>query len=189
MNRFIFTKAFAILTVAMLGVQAQADGHGNKGMGPGRGSMNSQHGNFTHSFKANGRFDYGRHGFRSLSWTKYGWSNRFNSYCYWAPNYGWCFYEPTYSCYLPISYYPEVYPQAVLTTAPAVVQQTEVVLSTPPVPVTTAAPIAPAPAIVQQTKVLAGTSPIVDVPPGPGAPGFIPKPGVVQQNKIGPNLP
>lgn len=204
MNRFLLIKAFAILTAALLGTQAQADGHGSKGMGgPGHGSMNSQHGSmnsqhgsmnsqhgtFNHSFKASGRFDYGRHGFKSLSWTKYGWSNRYNSYCYWAPNYGWCFYEPTYSCYLPVSYYQEVYPQAVLTAAPTVVQQTDVILSAPPVPVNVPEPVVPAPNVVQQTKVLAGAGPLGNVPPGPVGPGIVPTPGVVQQNKVGPIVP
>jgi hypothetical protein len=194
MNRFLFIKTFAMVAVMVAAAQSQADGHGGRGVGgPGHGSMHSWHDSFSHSFKPSGHFNYGKYGYRSFPWTKYGWSSRFNSYCYWAPNYGWCFYEPTYSCYLPISYYQEVYPQAVLTAAPtvgpAVIQQTDVVLAGPPAPVNVPVPVAPAPAVVQQTKVLAGAAPIGDVVPGPVGPGIVPTPGIVQQNKIGPKLP
>lgn len=183
MKRSLFTTTFAALGLTLIAA-AQTQAAGPPGHGSGHRSastihhstMNGRHGEFNHSFRANGRFDYGRHGFRSLSWTKYGWSNRYRTYCYWAPSYGWCFYEPSYSCYLPVSYYPEVYPQASFGVAPAV----------SPAPVLTTAP-----SVVQQTSVvLAGPA----VPPveGPGpvvAPPIGPAPGVVQQTKVGPGVP
>ena len=89
------------------------------------GSMSGRRGESEHSFKANERFDYRKHGYQSLSWSRSRWSSSYHCYCYYAPSYGWCFYEPTYSCYLPVSYYPEVYPQAAPTvsTTPSVIQQ------------------------------------------------------------------
>ncbi len=105
------------------------------------------------------------------------WSSRYNSYCYWAPNYGWCFYEPSYSCYLPVSYYPEVYPQASLAAAPV----------SPSIPL-----VSPSPSVVQQTSVVVAGSalPAADLPAPPlVAPPIAPAPTAVQQTKVGPGLP
>lgn len=176
MNRLLFTTTFAALGLTLIAAaqtQAAGPGSGHPSAGPSRHStMNGRHGEFNHSFRANGRFDYGRHGFRSLSWSKYGWSSRYHTYCYWAPSYGWCFYEPTYSCYLPVSYYPEVYPQASFATAPGPVLTT-------------------APSVVQQTSVVLGGPAVapVDVPGPIVAPPVTPAPGVVQQTKVGPGVP
>src|SRR5207253_10927577 len=120
-----------------------------------------------HSFKVNERVDYRRPGFKSVSWSHRRWSSYYRSYVYWAPSYGWYFYEPTYSCYLPVSRYSEVYPEAVavapaVSPTPTVIQQTTVVtvppgpaaeLPTPPL----APEVLPAPIAVQKTKVGAGT--------------------------------
>jgi hypothetical protein len=129
------------------------------------GSMSGSHREFDHSYRPSERFDYRQHGFRSFSYTHYGWSDHYRCYCYYSPSYGWCFYVPTYSYYLPISYYSQVYPQSVpvVKEAPSVIQQTTVVATPsapvpglptpPPVP-----PVAPGPTAVQKTNV------------GPGAP-------------------
>jgi hypothetical protein len=181
MNRTTLAAAIAALGLTMFATaQIQADGHHNNGSGHQQGTGNRQgvasghRGEVGHSFRANGRFEYGRHGFRSLSWTRYGWSDRYRTYCYWEPRYGWCFYEPTYSYYLPIGRFKEVYPEAVLTAAPelpvrefvreapAVIQKTSVIVGAPtgpavglPIP-PVVPPVGPAPAVLQQTKVNAG---------------------------------
>jgi hypothetical protein len=181
MKRFLFTTTFAALGVTLIAAQSQAAG--NPGSGSGRSSGGFSHtlsgrsGEFNHSFRASRHFDYGRFGYKSLHWTRYGWSSRYNSYCYWAPRYGWCFYEPTYSCYLPISYFPEVYPQAGFTTTP--------VASTLPV-------VSPSSSVVQQTSVVVGGPAVAtaDVPAPPlAAPTITPAPTAVQQTKVGPGIP
>jgi hypothetical protein len=181
MRRLLFATTFAALGVALVATQTQAavpishrSGHPSGGSGH---VMNGHHDTFRHSFRANSRFDYGRFGYRSLHWTRYGWSHRYNNYCYWAPNFGWCFYEPTYACYLPISYYPQVYPEASFSTAAAPA----------PVPVVTSSP-----AVVQQTSVVVGgpAIPTADVPAPPlVAPPVAPPATAVQQTKVGPGLP
>jgi hypothetical protein len=35
-------------------------------------NVSGHHGEHGHTFRANERFDYRRHGFKSLSWTRYG---------------------------------------------------------------------------------------------------------------------
>lgn len=181
MRRSLFATAFAALGLVLVATQTQAAVPTGRGPSHRSGSfshaISGHHGQFSHSFRANGRFDYGRYGYRSLHWTRYGWSSRYNNYCYWAPNYGWCFYEPTYSCYLPISYYRQVYPEASFSTAavPA------------PVPVVT-----PSPSVVQQTSVVVGgpAIPTADVPAPPLLPPPVtPAPTAVQQTKVGPGLP
>ena len=162
MNRLLMTT-FAALGLAFFAAnQTRAGGPSGNGSGHQsggsnhQGAMSGRQGERGHSFRANERFDFGRHGFRSLSWSRYGWSDRYHSYLYWAPNYGWCFYEPTYSYYLPVAYYPEVYPQASLTAAPEVI----------PSPVlTTASPV------IQRTTVVVGAatcsgSGLADASPG-----------------------
>ena len=183
MNRSLFTTTLAALGLTFFAAtQTLAaappggrSGHRSSTSGH-HGTMSGRHGEFRHSYRANGRFDYGRHGFKSLSWTRYGWSNRYHNYLYWAPSYGWCFYEPTYSRYLPVSYYSEVYPQASLAVAPEV----------SPAPLLT-----PTPSVVQQTSVVlaAPAVPAVDVPGPVVAPPIAPAPGVVQQTKVGPGVP
>ena len=183
MNRSTCATTIAALGLTMFAASHESRPTDTPGMaratskGPAidKARVTSGHrGEVGHSFRANGRFEYGRHGFRSLSWTRYGWSDRYHTYCYWEPRFGWCFYEPTYASYVPISYFQEVYPEAVLTTAPAVpvrefvreapavVQQTSVIVGPPagpavglPIP-PLAPPVAPAPAVLQQTKVNAG---------------------------------
>jgi hypothetical protein len=114
----------------------------------------------SYSFKYNKGFNYGKYGYGKQNWTHCRWSNYYRCYCYWAPGCGWCFYEPSYCCYLSISYYCQVYPQFApvttpVTTSPSVVQQTTVVAAAPApdLPTPAGLPTAAAPAAVQQTKV------------------------------------
>jgi hypothetical protein len=183
MNRSTLATTIAAFGLTMFATaQIQADGHNNNGAAHRTGSgarlgVTSGHrGEVGHSFRANGRFEYGRHGFKSLSWTRYGWSDRYRTYCYWEPRYGWCFYEPTYSCYLPIGYYREVYPQAVLTAAPEVPVR-EIVRQSP--------------AVVQQTSVIVGApaGPAVDLPIPPVGPPVGPNPGALQQTRVNAGVP
>jgi hypothetical protein len=162
MNRFIITAVVAAFGLTTFGVTQtfatdRDGGHMHRGMSE-RGSREG------HSFHASDRFDYGRHGFRSFSYSHYRWSSYYHCYCYYAPSYGWCFYEPCYSCYVSVSRYFEVYPEAThegpppVFTAPTIQQQqTTVVVGSPttpgPVPVAPVAPVAPAPTALQQTKV------------------------------------
>jgi hypothetical protein len=115
-------------------------------------------------YKPSDKFGYDKHGYKSYSWTHSHWSDYYHRYCYYAPTYGWCFYEPTYSCYVPVSKYYDVYPDAAraysapVASSPNVTQQTTVVTAPaapavrptepPPIPV-----IAPRPAAVQNTNV------------------------------------
>lgn len=128
----------------------------------------SSHHESEHSFRANERFDYHRHGFKSFSYSHYRWSNDYHRYIYWAPSYGWCFYEPTYSYYVPVSYYHEVYSSAP-TVAPTVI---------------------PTPPVVQQTTVVtAPPSASVPVPPPPPPPPVVPGPTAVQKTNVGVGMP
>jgi hypothetical protein len=160
MKRFILSAAIAAMVLTGLAFSgAKAGGSSNSG---------SHHSGRSHrEFKPSERFNYDRHGRRSFSWSRYRWSDYYRGYCYWAPNYGWYFYEPSHCCYLPLSCYSEVYPEsvstapAVLRTSPTVAQQTTVVTvapapaigqpEPPPIP-----PVAPPATAVQQTKVGAG---------------------------------
>jgi hypothetical protein len=159
MKRFFLTTTVATVGLALcLVAQTRAGSHPGNGSGHPSGSanhtssMSDRHGEHGHTFRANERFDYRRHGFKSLSWTRYGWSNFYRCYCYWAPRYGWCFYEPSYASYLPVSFYHDVYPEAapivspVVSSTPAVIQQTTVVTA-PPVPAADVPPPPPAPPI------------------------------------------
>ncbi len=196
MKSFLMTASVAALGLALLAVTPTgAAGQPGRPSGSGlshRGPLGGRHGEFGHRFKANGRFAYGRHGFRSLHWTRYRWDSFYHRYFYWAPSYGWCFYEPTYGYYLPVSYFPEVYPEAAPTLAtaisptPSVIQQTTVVAepSLPPAP-----PVVPAPTTVQQTKVVVPTAPAVAEPSLPPAPPVVPAPTAVQQTKVGASVP
>ena len=183
MNRSTLATTIAALGLTMFAAsQIQADGHTRNGSGHQQGSGNRQgvtsghRGEVGHSFRANGRFEYGRHGFRSLSWTRYGWSDRYHTYCYWEPRYGWCFYEPTYASYVPISYFQEVYPEAVLTAAPAVPVR-EIVRE--------------APTVIQKTSVIVGapTGPGVDLPIPPVGPPLAPNAGAVQPTRVTAGVP
>jgi hypothetical protein len=172
MKRFLMTAMVAALGLSVLNVTSTwaagqtREGTGKTTTGPSHfGATSGHRGEFSHSFRASERFNYGRYGFKGLSWSHYCWSSYYRCYFYWAPSYGWCFYEPSHACYLPFSYYREVYPETapVVTTTPSVVQQTTVVtvppapavdLPSPPPP--PPAPVAPAPVAVQKTKVGAG---------------------------------
>ncbi len=183
MNRLLLSTTIAALGLTLF-VTTQIQANGPQGNGSGhptagsnhQGTMSGRRGEFGHSFKANERFDYRRHGFRSLSWTRYGWSDRYHNYLYWAPGYGWCFYEPTYTSYLPITYYPEVYPEARFTAAPEAI----------PGPVVSAAP-----SVIQQTTVAlaAPVAPAVDLPTPPLAPQVASAPIAVQKTKVGAGVP
>jgi hypothetical protein len=165
-KRFLLTVTVATVGLTILAAsQTQAAGPS----GSAFGHMRSMSG---HSFKPNHRFDYRRYGYRHFSWSRYHWSNYYRRYCYWAPSYGWCFYEPSYSCYLPLSCFSQVYPEAAtavapaISTSPSVVQQTTVV-TVPPVP----------------------AAPAVSEPPPPPVPPMAPAPAAVQQTKVGSGLP
>jgi hypothetical protein len=172
MKRFFSTTGVATVgAVLILAAQGWADGRGNHPSGNSghHGSMGGRRGEPGHSYRANERFDYGKHGFGAESWTHYRWSNYYRCFCFWAPKYGWCFYEPSYSCYLPISYYAEVYPQF----AP---------------PVTT--PVSPSPSVVQQTTVVAAPAgPVGDLPIPPPGLAPLPAPTAIQKTKVGPGGP
>ena len=183
MNRSTLATGIAALGLTLFAVAGvRADGHNNHGSGHQQGSGNRQgvtsghRGEERHSFRANGRFEYGRHGFKSLGWTRYGWSDRYRTYCYWEPRYGWCFYEPTYASYVPIGYFQEVYPEAVLTTAPAVPVR-EIVRE--------------GPTVIQKTSVVVGApaGPAVGLPIPPLAPPVAPAPGVLQQTRVNAGVP
>jgi hypothetical protein len=159
MNRFFAKAALATVALTLLGV-AQTWAAGPRGQSSSHhGSISGSHGD-RHSFRASTRFDYRSHGFRSLSWSHYRWSNYYHCYCYYTPKFGWCFYEPTYSYYVPISYFSEVYPQSapVVSPTPSVIQQTTVVTvpptAAPELPTPPSTPVVPtAPTAVQKTQV------------------------------------
>lgn len=188
MNRFLMTVAVAVVGLTTLAV-AQTRAEGRTGRGSGHSSIGASHHESMSGrhYRASRRFDYGKYGHRSFSWSHSYFSSYYGCYCYWAPSYGWCFYEPSYSCYLPVSCYYDVYPEAVsagpapVIPAPTTIQQTTVVVapSTPvdaPLP-----PPVPVPTTVQQTKVVVA-SPPGDLPPGPPV---VPAPIAVQKTKVG----
>jgi hypothetical protein len=175
MLRFLMSASVAVVGLALLTVSpapaASSGGHSHKGVA--RSQQRHGHGS-GHHFKANRRFAYGKYGFRSLSWSRYRWSKDYGCYVYWAPRLrSWCFYEPTFRYYVPVSNYREVYPEAPAVEAapviktPSVVQQTTVVVTLPPAvapvappapvlegpPEAPIAPAAPAPKVIQNTKV------------------------------------
>jgi hypothetical protein len=159
---FTATVLTTLGAVLILGGQSWANGRGSHHSASGHQSSMKSYSKPGHSFKASKGFDYGKYGFRQQSWTHYRWSNYYRCFCYWAPRYGWCFYEPTYCCYLPISYYCEVYPQCApvttaVSTAPPVIQQTTVVATTaapvPDLPTPQGQPTLAAPTAVQKTQV------------------------------------
>lgn len=181
MKRFLMTVASAVVGLATLAVaQTRAEGH------HGRGSEHSGYGasdsgsRSAHSYRPSQRFDYGRYGYRSVSWTHSTWSSYYGCSCYWVPSYGWCFYEPSYTYFMPVSRYFEVYPEAVrvgavpVIPAPTTIQQTSVIVgSGAPVPVPTA---------VQQTRVVVQGNPGSDFAP---APPMVPVPPALQQTRVG----
>jgi hypothetical protein len=157
MKRFFVTAMVTAVAVTLLAVsQTQAAGHSSSG------SNHSSMGNHRSHYKPSERFHYDRHGYKSLSWSRYYWNSHYRCYCYWAPSYGWCFYEPTYSCYVPVTYFRQVYPEAPATVAPTV---------TPPV--------------VQQTTVVNVPSVAPALPTPPPAPTAVVPAGPIQQTKVG----
>jgi hypothetical protein len=169
MNRFFLSVAVAALGLITFAVsQTQAEGHF------GRGSSRSHdEGRYEsrreHEFRADRRFEYSRHGYRSFSWTHRRWSDYYRCYFYWSPSYGWCFYEPSFSYYVPVSHYFEVYPEAVRTEP---------------------APVFPPPTAIQQTTVIVGSGTPATVPVPPRSdellppPSVVPSPTAVQQTKV-----
>jgi hypothetical protein len=170
MKRFFVTPTLAAVALSLF-VVAQTWAGGPSGNGSSRqGGEPSHHGSMSgrsesgHSFRASERFDYHSYGYRSYSWTHSRWSNDYRCYIYWAPRYGWCFYEPTYTCYVPVTYYGQVYPQSAPIVAPSapVIQQQTTVVTAPSAP-TTSLPVPPPgpsvqppPVAVQKTKVETG---------------------------------
>jgi hypothetical protein len=157
MKRLFLTATLAALGLTLLAVgQTQAGDKGSRGH---RSEMSGRHDG--HHFRASSRFGYDRFGYKSFRWTHSYWNSYYRCYTYWAPSYGWCFYEPTYAVYVPVTRFYEVYPEATHTSTPSVVQQTTVVNVPSGGPAVTPAPVPapgpevgpPAPAAVQQTKV------------------------------------
>jgi hypothetical protein len=127
--------------------------------------MSGHRGESGYHFKASERFNYGKHGFKAFSWTHRRWSSQYHCYCYWAPSFGWCFFEPIHACYVPLTYFREVYPETVTTVAPVV---------------------APTPSVIQQTTVVtAPPAPVREVPPPAPAPAVVPAPTAVQKTNVG----
>jgi hypothetical protein len=166
-KRFVLTVALASLAFAPLSVAQAQGGKPSRGGSGHSGPMSDRHAptNDRHKeYKPSDKFGYGKHGYKSYSWTHSHWSEYYHRYCYYAPSYGWCFYEPTYSCYVPVSRFFEVYPEA----GPSY-----------------AAPVSPAPAVTQQTTVVAAPAAPVAAPVAPPAIPVIPPPGAVQNTKVG----
>jgi hypothetical protein len=167
MKRFFITATLVAVGLTLLANQTWAGG--NSGNGSGRPSNGSNHRESEHSFRTNERFDFNRHGFKSFSWSHYRWSNDYHRYIYWGSSYGWCFYEPSYGYYVPVSHYSEVYPTAP-TVAPTSI---------------------PAPPVVQQTTVVTaptGSSGVLPPPPPPAEVGP-PAPTAVQKTNVGNSKP
>ena len=188
MNRFLMTVAVAVVGLTTLAVaQTRAEGHSGRESGRSYGGESRHESRSGYQYHASRRFDYGRHGYRSFSWTHSYFSSYYGCSCYWAPSYGWCFYEPSYSCYVPVSYYSEVYPEVVpsgpapVIPAPTTIQQTTVVVAPSAPAIVPDLPPAPAPTAVQQTKVVVA-SPPTDLPP---APSVVSGPTAVQKTKVG----
>jgi hypothetical protein len=188
MNRFLLSVAVAALGLTSLAVsQSQAEGHFGRGSSHSSGSDGRYESRREHEFRADRRFEYSRHGFQSFSWTHRRWSDYYRCYCYWSPSYGWCFYEPSFSYYVPVSHYFEVYPEAVRTEPapvfppPTAIQQTTVVVGSG-TPATVPVPPRPlAPTAVQQTKVVVPNGPSDELLPPPSV---APAPTAVQQTKV-----
>jgi hypothetical protein len=165
MKRFFVTAAVAALGFAVLSVTpifAEGGSHGGSGHHNSGGERHRE-------FRPSERFGYDRHGFRSFSWSHSRWSEYYHRYCYWSPGYGWYFYEPVHSCYLPISCYGEVYPEFTPS------------LSTP---------VATAPVVTQQTTVVtAPTPPVVGGPQPPPIPTLPNPAAAVQKTNVGAALP
>jgi len=193
MKSFLLSVAVAVVGLTGLAVsQAQADGHFGRGSSHSYDNDRHNESRREHEFRADHRFDFSRHGYRSFSWTHRRWSDYYSCYCYFAPSYGWCFYEPSYSYYVPVSRYFEVYPEAhrtepppVFSTPTAIQQTTVVAVSGTPttVPFT---PSAPTPTAVQQTKVVVPGGPSGELVP---APSVVPAPTAVQQTKVAAGAP
>jgi hypothetical protein len=156
MKRFLLTAAVIAATLTASSA-AQAGREGSRG-GSGHHEWSGSH----REYRPSERFGYSKYGMKSFSYSHYRWSEYYHRYCYWAPSYGWYFYEPIHACYLPVSYYSQVYPEAVPSlsaSVPTVNQQTTVVnvpsgpgvrvAEPPPIPAVSAPPAA----AVQQTKV------------------------------------
>jgi hypothetical protein len=164
-KRFLLTVALTALGLAPLSV-AHAQGTRQPAHTSGSGHTAPTAGRHK-DYKPSEKFGYDKHGHKSYSWSHSHWSEYYHRYCYWAPSYGWCFYEPTYSCYVPVSRFFEVYPEAGTAFA---------------------APVSPAPTVNQQTTVVA--TPLAPAaapaPPEPPAIPIIPPPaGNVQNTKVG----
>ena len=139
MNRFLMTVAVAAVGLATLAVaETRAEGRTDRESGHSYRGESRHESRSGHQYHASRRFDYGRHGYRSFSWTHSYFSSYYGCSCYWAPSYGWCFYEPSYSCYVPVSYYFQVYPEFVsagpapVIPPPTTIQQTTVVVAPRP---------------------------------------------------------
>ena len=190
MNRFLMTVAVAAVGLTTLAAaQTRAEGRSGRGSDHSFGGESRHESMGGRQFRASRRFDYGRHGYRSLSWTHSYWSSYYGCYCYWAPSYGWCFYEPSYSCYLPVSYYFEVYPEVVsagpapVIPAPTTIQQTTVVVAPP----ASGGRARPAAGVSRPDGGPAdqrgdGVGPPADLPP---APPVVSAPTAVQKTKVG----
>jgi hypothetical protein len=164
-KRFVLTTALVALGMAPLSL---AQAHGDKQ--PTHSGHSAPTAERHREYKPSEKFAYNKHGRKNFSWSHSHWSEYYHRYCYWASNYGWCFYEPTYACYVPVSNFFEVYPDAAASYAPPVArptgnitqQQTTVV--TAPAAAAAPAPLPEPPSIaiiapptaVQQTKVGAG---------------------------------
>jgi hypothetical protein len=193
MNRFFLSVAVAALGLITLAVsQTQADEHFGRGSSRSHGDEGRYESRREHEFRGDRRFDYGRHGYQSFSWSHRRWSDYYRCYCYYSPSYGWCFYEPTFSYYVPVSHYFEVYPQADRTEPapvfppPTAIQQTTVIVGSNTPATVPIVPSAPIPTAVQQTKVIAAGGPSGELIP---APSVVPGPVAAQQTKVGPGAP
>jgi hypothetical protein len=168
MKRFLMIATLAAVGLTQFAAtQASAGG----GFSHGRSYYGSHNEYRGHHFRASERFGYSRYGFRSFSYTHYRWSDTYRCYFYYAPSYGWCFYEPSYNFYVPITYFNQVYPESVSVITPTVI---------------------PTPTVVQQQQTTVvnvqnerGPSVPVAVPapvptPVPG-PSAVPPPPVAQQ--------
>jgi len=195
MMRFMFSVTVAAVGLALLAVpetraespSGAGSGHVSYGhMDPSRGEYRHGPGHFDYRFPnhPSQRFGYDRHGFRSLYWSNYRWSRDYRCYVYWAPSYrSWFFYEPTYSYYVPTTYFSQVYPtftRSVPTVTPTspVIQQTSVIVGGPSAPGGPIVPVGPGGPVGP----VAG-GPVADAGPGPIAPPTAPV--AIQNTKAG----
>jgi hypothetical protein len=165
MKRFLLVAAIVVAALLVLSAphaRAEPAARGNSGRNTPTAERHRE-------YKASENFGYSKHGHKTISWTHSHWSDYYHRYCYWAPNHGWCFYEPTYSCYLPVSSFFEVYPEAVRAYAP---------------------PVSPASTVTQQTTVVtAPSTPAAARPEPPPIPIVAPPPAAVQNTKVGAGAP